>query len=151
MRATGIKSSCRHRALAGNVVFMVNQVQDNVSVGQVQSSSEVKVAKATDYYKPLVEGDILESTNEQRAIVGVAYVCLALLAAKGVYLLDENDGSLLGAVAAFLIGFEFADFGSGVYHWSMDNYGNKDTPVFGTQIEAFQVNSLHDGVHHDGF
>ena len=28
---------------------------------------------------------------------------------------------------------------SGVYHWAMDNYGGKDTPVFGEQIEAFQV------------
>jgi hypothetical protein len=119
-----------------------SKFQDDVALKQTESMSEasaVKVSKATDYYKPLVAGDILESTTEQRAIVGIAYVCLALLASKGVYLLSETEGSALGAVAAFLIGFEFADFGSGVYHWAMDNYGNKNTPVFGTQIEAFQV------------
>lgn len=38
----------------------------------------------------------------------------------------------------FLLGYEFADFGSGVYHWSLDNYGSARTPVFGKQIEGFQ-------------
>ena len=42
-------------------------------------------------------------------------------------------------VPALQVGYEFADLGSGVYHWSMDNYGSKNTPIFGTQIEAFQV------------
>jgi palmitoyl-[glycerolipid] 3-(E)-desaturase len=31
-----------------------------------------------------------------------------------------------------------ADFGSGVYHWSVDNYGSSETPVVGSQIAAFQ-------------
>ena len=44
-----------------------------------------------------------------------------------------------GLAAATAGGVLFADFGSGVYHWSMDNYGNSATPVFGKQIEAFQV------------
>lgn len=97
-----------------------------------------KLTKATDYYKPLVEGDILESTNQQRAIVAGSFIVLAMLIVKGLWLLNLTDGSAIGFVIAALVGFEFADFGSGVYHWSMDNYGNKNTPIFGTQIEAFQ-------------
>ena len=31
-----------------------------------------------------------------------------------------------------------ADFGSGVFHWSVDNYGNGRTPVMGNIIAAFQ-------------
>jgi hypothetical protein len=31
-----------------------------------------------------------------------------------------------------------ADFGSGVLHWSVDNYGNGKTPVMGSIIAAFQ-------------
>ena len=31
-----------------------------------------------------------------------------------------------------------ADFGTGVYHWSVDNYGSGATPVVGDQIAAFQ-------------
>ena len=96
-------------------------------------------AKATDYYKPLVEGDILESTDEQRTIVGFSYLALAALFVKGLVLLPPMDaGVALATVLSVLVGYEFADIGSGVYHWSMDNYGSKNTPVFGTQIEAFQ-------------
>ena len=32
----------------------------------------------------------------------------------------------------------FADFGTGVYHWSVDNYGSGETPLVGSQIAAFQ-------------
>ena len=31
-----------------------------------------------------------------------------------------------------------ADFLTGVYHWSVDNYGDGDTPIVGAQIAAFQ-------------
>lgn len=31
-----------------------------------------------------------------------------------------------------------ADIGSGVFHWSVDNYGNGNTPVLGSVIAAFQ-------------
>lgn len=31
-----------------------------------------------------------------------------------------------------------ADIGSGLYHFGVDNYGSKDTPVVGSQIAAFQ-------------
>jgi len=96
-------------------------------------------AKATDYFKPLVEGDILVSTNEQKAIVGVSYFLLAALAVKGIWMLPELSAStMIATLSAVALGYEFADFGSGVYHWAMDNYGTKNTPVFGTQIEAFQ-------------
>uniref|UniRef100_A0A7S0HD18 Lipid desaturase domain-containing protein n=1 Tax=Hanusia phi TaxID=3032 RepID=A0A7S0HD18_9CRYP len=87
----------------------------------------------------MVEGDILVSTNKQRAIVGVSYFLLASLAAKGVWMLpDLSVPSVVASLAAVFLGYEFADFGSGVYHWAMDNYGSKNTPIFGTQIEAFQ-------------
>jgi ubiquitin-conjugating enzyme E2 variant len=32
----------------------------------------------------------------------------------------------------------FSDAFSGLFHWATDNYGNKDTPVFGGVIDAFQ-------------
>jgi hypothetical protein len=31
-----------------------------------------------------------------------------------------------------------ADFLTGVYHWSVDNYGDGSTPIVGSQIAAFQ-------------
>ena len=32
----------------------------------------------------------------------------------------------------------FSDFFSGIFHWSLDNYGDINTPVFGGMIAAFQ-------------
>ena len=46
--------------------------------------------------------------------------------------------------AAALAGVLIADLVSGVFHWSVDNYGDRNTPVFGAVIEAFQG-------HHGGF
>jgi len=105
----------------------------------VQAIAGTTTLKATDYYKPLVEGDILESDDRQRKIVFGSYLALAALFAKGCILLPDMDAFVaFKTVLAVLVGYEFADLGSGVYHWSMDNYGSKNTPVFGTQIEAFQ-------------
>ena len=101
--------------------------------------SGTKTLKATEYYKPLVEGDILESDNKQRAIVAGAYLLLAGVVVKGCALLPPLSAVVIAQVClSVFVGYEFADIGSGVYHWAMDNYGDKDTPVFGTQIEAFQ-------------
>jgi hypothetical protein len=98
-----------------------------------------KTLKATDYYKPLVEGDILESDNKQRAIVAGSYLLLAGVVVKGCLLLPPLSAAVIAQVClSVFVGYEFADIGSGVYHWSMDNYGTKNTPIFGTQIEAFQ-------------
>lgn len=30
------------------------------------------------------------------------------------------------------------DLGTGIYHWSVDNYGDGNTPIVGDQIAAFQ-------------
>lgn len=39
---------------------------------------------------------------------------------------------------ATMAGILIADLVSGVFHWSVDNYGDSKTPVFGSVIEAFQ-------------
>lgn len=45
--------------------------------------------------------------------------------------------ALCTAAGAF-VGYLIADLVSGVFHWSVDNYGDGRTPVFGAVIEAFQ-------------
>ena len=40
----------------------------------------------------------------------------------------------VGAVAAWIL----SDLGTGIYHWGVDNYGDASTPIFGSQIDAFQ-------------
>ena len=52
-----------------------------------------------------------------------------LVACKCAILMPEH--ALASAAITAFLGYEFADFGSGVYHWSLDNYGSKDTPIMG--------------------
>ena len=51
-----------------------------------------------------------------------------------------NTAIILSVVSGYvnLILLASADFLTGVYHWSVDNYGDGSTPVVGSQIAAFQ-------------
>ena len=102
---------------------------------------------ATAYFQPLQKNDVLHSTYSHKATCAAAAtlvlantaklaatVVTATVATATTSMPECGLKILLSCVA----GYEFADFGSGVYHWAMDNYGNKDTPIFGKQIEAFQ-------------
>ena len=41
-------------------------------------------------------------------------------------------------IVIIIISMICADFLTGIYHWSVDNYGDGSTPVVGGQIAAFQ-------------
>eukprot|EP00537_Pseudo-nitzschia_pungens_P001272 CAMPEP_0172373526 /NCGR_PEP_ID=MMETSP1060-20121228/52010_1 /TAXON_ID=37318 /ORGANISM="Pseudo-nitzschia pungens, Strain cf. cingulata" /LENGTH=346 /DNA_ID=CAMNT_0013099885 /DNA_START=27 /DNA_END=1067 /DNA_ORIENTATION=+ len=102
----------------------------------------------------VVEGDYLESTNTQRAVVwstlvGHAGICvfsaMGMLEANQQALgsfagSDELAAGLTAAQATLLVvsSWMTADLGSGVLHWSVDNYGNGKTPIMGGLIAAFQ-------------
>lgn len=62
---------------------------------------------------------------------------MAAMILKAIYASDSLEtaaSSVLAAAAAYVL----ADFGTGVYHWAVDNYGDASTPIFGSQIDAFQ-------------
>lgn len=85
----------------------------------------------------LESDDELKSNFEHRAWVGSAHVLLGALAYQGLISVqspEEGLGVFLSAVAAYLL----ADLGTGIYHWSVDNYGDANTPLVGDQIAAFQ-------------
>ncbi|KAJ4848265.1 Fatty acid desaturase 4, chloroplastic [Turnera subulata] len=86
---------------------------------------------------PLPNDPTLQSTWSHRAWVagGCTTVLISLAkAAVGA----ANSHIWLQPILAGYVGYILADLGSGVYHWGIDNYGDASTPVFGTQIEAFQ-------------
>jgi ubiquitin-conjugating enzyme E2 variant len=90
-----------------------------------------------------VEGDSLETQPYQQVIVGATFAAHAYFAATSFQgMLEANGGNLSAtAVQAALLtitSWVLADFGSGVFHWSVDNYGNGKTPVMGGIIAAFQ-------------
>lgn len=97
---------------------------------------------ATAYYLPLQAGDVLESTPFHRAACAAAVMALLGCATKACGAALATAASPLGLGLAALLGIEFADFGSGCYHFGCDNYGSTRTPVLGRQIEAFQGHHL---------
>lgn len=91
----------------------------------------------------VVEGDSLETTPQQVGIVSATFLGQFLFAAHAIaQLYSQTDGNVALTAAAslstVLASYILADFGSGVLHWSVDNYGNGRTPIMGSIIAAFQ-------------
>mmetsp|Transcript_37341 Transcript_37341/g.57315 ORF Transcript_37341/g.57315 Transcript_37341/m.57315 type:complete len:371 (+) Transcript_37341:42-1154(+) len=91
----------------------------------------------------VVEGDSLETKPYQVALVSATLISHFLFAGHSFLQLIQNNGgnvvvSLVTALAVSLSSYILADFGSGVLHWSVDNYGNGRTPIMGGIIAAFQ-------------
>eukprot|EP00850_Spirogloea_muscicola_P005740 SM000026S08989 [mRNA] locus=s26:1025447:1026579:+ [translate_table: standard] len=79
----------------------------------------------------------LRSTAAHRAWLAAGVS--AILAMLGKAALAAHDApSAAWAAAAMVAAYLLADLGTGIYHWGVDNYGDKSTPVFGSQIDAFQ-------------
>lgn len=104
---------------------------------KVSSSERVRPRKKGPTPVLHTEGDMLEDTKQMVGIVWGA----GLLAGVQFFLLCTKMTDPVTTAAIMLAassGYVFADFVSGIYHWSLDNYGDINTPIFGFQIDAFQ-------------
>ena len=91
----------------------------------------------------VLEGDSLEAQPYQVAVVSATFLSHALVAGHAFSQLMNLTGgnvalSTAQAAATVLSSWLMADLGSGILHWSVDNYGNGRTPIFGGIIAAFQ-------------
>ncbi|KAJ6753573.1 hypothetical protein OIU79_026410 [Salix purpurea] len=86
---------------------------------------------------PVLNDPSLQSTWSHRNWVATG--CATVLVSLGKAIVGAGHSHIwLEPMLAGYIGYVFADLGSGVYHWGIDNYGDGSTPFFGNQIEAFQ-------------
>merc|ERR1712176_619744 len=77
------------------------------------------------------------STRSQQAICAASLGLIALSAGEAISsasTVADSAELALSAAAAYLL----SDLASGIFHWSVDNYGDGDTPVLGNVIAAFQ-------------
>jgi ubiquitin-conjugating enzyme E2 variant len=99
----------------------------------------------------VLEQDRLESTPQEQLAVGGALLlgCIALFRAfadMGALYSPQLIPAVAGAAVLFpalqaaiaIFAFAAADLASGIYHFLLDNYGSRETPIFGEQIAAFQ-------------
>lgn len=116
---------------------MANTTTTKVSFPLQIPTSPRSPTIATSTPVNLANDPSLQSTWEHRA--WVASGCTSVL----VSLLKSVTGAAYSGMwpeplFMGLLGYVLADLGTGVYHWAIDNYGDASTPVFGSQIEAFQ-------------
>jgi len=91
----------------------------------------------------VVEGDSTETQPYQVAFVSATFATHAALAINAISQLSSiNHGNvpvtIAETAATLLSSWVLSDLGSGIFHWSVDNYGNGRTPVMGSLIAAFQ-------------
>ena len=111
---------------------------DRRSVGeelraQIKSMGGAQIMDARDFV----------STAGQRAQCAILFGSCAALALKGMVIAGfDADGFDVGDVVsmALTVGLAYwtSDLGTGIFHWSVDNYGDKNTPLLGGVIDAFQ-------------
>ena len=87
--------------------------------------------------RPIFNDPSLRSTWPHRAWVASGCTTVLISLAKATMGAAESH-MWLEPILAGLVGYILADLGSGVYHWGIDNYGSASTPIFGSQIDAFQ-------------
>lgn len=109
--------------------------QPSAGKPDVLSSAQVSASRRNIR---LLDGDSLESTNQHRAIVAGGLALMGGLFAVGAEQIHDAPAAV-AALAAVASAFLTADLISGVYHWGVDNYGDGQTPVFGSQIAGFQM------------
>lgn len=86
-----------------------------------------------------IEGDSTEETPSQRLVVFMHFLLVGwnvLGSFTSLQLLNPLTWLNIAAVASLSV--ILGDIGTGIFHWSVDNYGGIKTPVFGTVCAAFQ-------------
>lgn len=84
-----------------------------------------------------VENDTFESNNFHRAVCLASFGLAGLSAGEALSTVSSaSDASALALSAA--AAYVLSDLGSGIFHWSVDNYGSGKTPVLGNVIAGFQ-------------
>jgi len=88
-----------------------------------------------------IAGDSTEETPYQR---GVVFLHFALTLANLVHARYSITSvmDILPLALTIMASIVLGDLGTGIFHWSVDNYGGIKTPVFGSVCVAFQG-------HHD--
>ena len=116
----------------------VDEAARSVTAGDDGSFEENRVS----WIERQLASEYLESTPKQRCIVAMSFGLNFWLLGRSVLSVGSWHEAM-GALFAAFGGYLAADFFSGVYHWSVDNYGTKNTPVFGSQIDGFQRHHLY--------
>lgn len=100
-----------------------------------------RVVKGSEPEFALPDDSTIE-TPWQRLVLQCHFLALAANLGLGFTALGTSPSSLLMLGITIALSIVVGDFATGVFHWSVDNYGSIKTPIFGSVCVAFQG-------HHD--
>mmetsp|Transcript_16569 Transcript_16569/g.21940 ORF Transcript_16569/g.21940 Transcript_16569/m.21940 type:complete len:311 (+) Transcript_16569:177-1109(+) len=122
-----------------NVLKSLSTETSDVTQEVEQLGDEVKEPVVPRGKQPefAIEGDTLEN-EPSHVLLTTGFWGLAVLLIGSYGSSVNSPVELVAFVITFAVSTIFSDFFSGVFHWSVDNYGNGKTPVLGAVIEAFQ-------------
>lgn len=83
------------------------------------------------------EGDSLSSTSAQKALVAAFCAACTALPVK-LAVAASGPADITADFVAALAAYVFTDFAVGVYHHTVDNYGDANTPVFGCKSQRLR-------------
>lgn len=125
----GLKSSIAPSEISTERILDVN-LESNIPHKKTRRGTEPEFR---------IAGDSTEVTPFQNAIVTAHFLLLAANMGLAVSSLEELSLiKVLGIVMTSILSIVLGDFGTGVFHWSVDNYGSINTPIFGSVCAAFQ-------------
>jgi ubiquitin-conjugating enzyme E2 variant len=86
-----------------------------------------------------IPGDSTEETLSQKLTLISHFVVTTALLMKSLLALNVASATdVINISFTIIFSIILGDFATGVFHWSVDNYGNINTPIFGTVCAAFQ-------------
>ncbi|KAG5188809.1 Kua-ubiquitin conjugating enzyme hybrid localization domain-containing protein [Tribonema minus] len=145
-RATGYGSGTRKRLAVLNEPLPA-EVQ-GTETPEAELEAEIRArnlslseSAAAEAAKLVIDSDTLTDEPYMIAIVAATVVMAAAMTSGVIGAVAASSTPVLSAaaaVAATVAGILFSDAFTGVFHWSVDNYGNLQTPVLGPVIAAFQ-------------
>lgn len=95
-----------------------------------------KIGAAPDF---AIANDSTEETPWQKALLSTHFLLFGWNVLNSLMQLDlTNVQNIVAASMVLIFSIILGDFGTGVFHWSVDNYGSLKTPVFGSVCAAFQ-------------
>ncbi|KAK4341841.1 hypothetical protein RND71_037657 [Anisodus tanguticus] len=101
------------------------------------TKTKTSTATTTSSTRNVLNDPSLKSTWGHRAWMASGCTTVLISLAKSASgAIDSHMWT--GPLIAVCIGYVLSDLASGIYHWGIDNYGSAKTPVFGSQIDAFQ-------------
>ena len=125
----------------GSSCVVTSSIDEDVEVDRARLGEALRAQIQSMGGEQLMDPNDFVSTDAQRAQCAALFGSCAALMAKGMYEFGV-DGYSAGEWAATLVTVGLAywtsDLGTGIFHWSVDNYGSKSTPLLGKVIDAFQ-------------